>query len=188
MKIVLFNGPARSGKDTATNAVVEAISGATAFKFSQVVKEGTHVALGLPAFHAGFEAQKDMPLPEFYGLTPRQAYIAHSEIYMKQVYGNDIFAKLAVQQFRSRVWSDDAPIVISDCGFQIEVDYITEAMHPKNVMLIKLQRRGFSFAGDSREYVKPHPEQRCLTIENNENEIVRFGNECVIAIQRWLKH
>ena len=108
-KIILLNGPPRCGKDYAGNLLTG--PGARVAKFAHVLKERTHAAYsilhrGQPAPHDWFETTKDEPCGEFLGRTPREAYIAFSEQFMKPLHGVDIFGRLLLAELakHARSW------------------------------------------------------------------------------------
>lgn len=93
-KFLLINGPARSGKDTLAAILANRPqTEGRILHFAKALKDATHAAYGLfNIAYDFFEAKKDSPLPEFFGLTPRQAYIAHSEDYFKKLHGQGVGA------------------------------------------------------------------------------------------------
>jgi len=151
-KILLLNGPPRCGKDTAANYIQKKLS-VPKFKFATPLKDGVHKSLSLQIGTEYYENKKDEHLPEFFGLTPREAYIKHSEEYMKPTYGKNIFSRLFI---RDLDYSLIKRTVVSDCGFQIEIDTIIKRYGLENVGLIHIHRDDCSFIGDSRSYIKPH--------------------------------
>lgn len=179
MKIILFNGPPHVGKDTAAEILVQRL-GADRIGFADHLKEATHAAygmFGLPWYH--FQAVKDMPREEFLGLTPRRAYILHSENYIKPIHGNDFFGKM----FLRRAASSQAKIIgVPDSGFKDEATPVVEKYGRENVALVRLHRKGCSFAGDSRGYID-------LDIQSFEVENDKTINDLAADIKRiadWL--
>lgn len=192
-KIILLNGPPGCGKDTAAQAIVlNTVYGGRHMKFATPLKEGTHAMYGMVGAHRDhFEAVKDMPRPEFFGQTPRQAYIKASEEWMKPSFGKDIYTKLAIQAIKKE--PHGRLFVFSDCGFREEVLPLIEWARPENVLLIRLHREGCTFDGDSREYVEELPPAvvgiRGRTVEYDLYN--RLGREdfrllaCTV-VERWL--
>jgi len=76
---------------------------------------------------------------------------------MKARYGEDIFGKLFLRRVEHRIPSNQYLCLISDCGFQIEIDTVLDAFHPSDILLFRLHRHGKTFAGDTREYVVTDP-------------------------------
>ena len=158
-KIILVNGPPRAGKDTAQ----EAVEASVRCKFAQAVKEGTHAAFGLNVSDYPmdvFEAVKDEPNALFFGRTPREAYIAYSETFMKPFTGDkQVFGKLLIRWINDKVdvWDDNdlphLPFIVTDSGFREEAEAIVNEYGAENVLLIRTHREGCNFDGDSRSYI-----------------------------------
>lgn len=155
MKLIFLNGPPRSGKDTAGAIIAAAVTGARCDKFSRILKERTHAAYGLigregfPMRHDAFEDCKDEPRADFYGSTPRRAYIALSEKYYKPLHGPDIFGRLLANDL---TYCSATMVVITDSGFRPEAEAMLRAFGAENARLIRLHRVGCSFY-DSRSYI-----------------------------------
>src|SRR5690349_14966217 len=87
-RLLLVNGPPRSGKDTVGAILREFFPGSIyETKMAKALKERTHALYNLldpetgrALRHDAFELVKDQPRDEFRGLTPRRAYIAVSEM------------------------------------------------------------------------------------------------------------
>lgn len=162
--VLLINGPPRSGKDTAGELITDAFPGTTRVKMATALKRGTHALFralhdDLQPTHlanvmnaATYEQSKDTPMPLFYDLTPREAYIAVSEHLCKRMFGHEFFGTIIaekVQKYKDvRMW------VVTDCGFAPECQPIIRTVGPENVTLLRLHRQGCDFAGDSRRYVE----------------------------------
>lgn len=159
MNIIILNGPPSSGKDFIADRLVQ-LSNTRAqtdkLSLATPIKQSVHKALGIETFGEGsidVEKLKDTPLPEFYGKTPREAYIEFSEQYMKPMYGNDIFGKLMVKQLRLKEKYKYKAIVISDAGFSEELVPILDAYPDSQV--VRVYRDGCNFNSDSRSYLPP---------------------------------
>lgn len=105
-----------------------------------------------------YEDHKEEIIPCL-GVSFRQWQIDFSEKFMKPLYGNDIFGRLMKHRIHQSIDQADTDAeewiyVISDCGFQIEVDHILKSIEPKNILLIRLHRKDCDFSGDSRGYVE----------------------------------
>lgn len=150
-KILLLNGPPRSGKDTMAEWFAK--SGWTHMKFSKVLKERTHELYGLKGRpYDYYEDVKDDPHPDFYGISPRDAYINTSELLMKPVHGENIWARMLADQIQKEA---QEYVVISDLGFQVEWETFIETFGYEKLGLTLLYRDGCSFENDSRDYVLP---------------------------------
>lgn len=152
-------------------AMLETIQGYHA-KFSAPVKAGTLAAFGLfTESPRRYENCKDDPHLDFYGLTPRQAYIEHAEQYMKILYGQDIYGRILGRRLLKIMHTAQEEqvhhvFVISDSGFMPEFNALINSLKPTNVLLIKLSREGKDFATDSRGYIQPEGVD-CLEFANN---------------------
>lgn len=157
-KIILLNGPPGCGKDFAGRMIATNFAGRVHVdKFARVLKESTHALYGItaqgwPMTHDFFENRKEEPMGAFFGLTPRQAYIAVSETYMKVHHGQAIFGKILSRELAIRAAGADI-IVITDSGFREEAEVLVERYGAENCTLIHLHRFGCSFDGDSRNWV-----------------------------------
>lgn len=161
-KIILFNGPPGSGKDTAAEIAWRMIPLGkgmlvTIEKFAQPVKEAVHQMLGLvggdgkPLPHDHFESQKNDRMGLFRGYSPRASYIWYSEDVMKPRYGVDIFGQLLAAKIGPL--NPDRVIFISDSGFVEEAEVIVKKYGAENVRLVRMHRTGCDFTNDSRSYL-----------------------------------
>lgn len=157
-KVIFLNGPPGCGKDFAGRLFATKYVGRVHVdKFARVLKEATHALYGIfiqgkPAPHDWMENRKDEPASELFGLTPRQAYIAVSETYMKEQHGKRIFGQLLERQLGIEAAGADL-IVITDSGFREEAEVLVERYGADNCLMIHLQRSECSFDGDSRSRV-----------------------------------
>lgn len=189
MKIILVNGPPGSGKDTAAQAV----KGCIRCKFAKFVKEGTHVSFGLDLSTYpmdAFETVKDQPNPLFYGKTPREAYMAHSQIFMKPFTGDlSIFGRLMARWIKQRMVLGDClnrPFVITDSGFKEEAEVLVDIFRPESIKLIRVHREGCTFKGDSRGYINLDNRGVCSTDIFN-TEIEKYYSEINATVQKFMQ-
>ena len=155
MKLILINGPPRSGKDTA-GAFLSTLLGAHIGKFAKVLKEAAHALYGMPNLpHDAFEDRKDKPCPEFFGKTPREIYIALSETYFKPLHGEDIFGQLLLKDLLNEESQFDfeGPVTVTDSGFVPEAMVLINHFGPENCCLLRMWRPGYDYSGDSRGYI-----------------------------------
>lgn len=159
-KLILVNGPPRSGKDTAGGLIREITNGdARVDKFARVLKEMCHAAYGqvfadgTVCPHDFFENCKDQPHPEFHGATPRQVYIAMSERMMKPLHGPGIFGKMLLEKHLWMCGTNGAILVVTDSGFREEAEVLVERFGAANTTIVQLEREGCTFENDSRDYV-----------------------------------
>ncbi len=151
MSLILFNGPPRSGKDRGAEIVKKSMPQCHHMKLAQPLKDAVHKLLGLsPAQCHMFEDFKDEPYPEFNDMSPREIYIDMSEEFAKPRFGNDVFGKVMINRM-SNVMSNN--VVLSDVGFDDEVRCLWSQKVKGKVYCIQLERKGCSFATDSRNYL-----------------------------------
>ena len=169
-KIILFNGPPRSGKDTATDFAMKHLGKrGVHYRFAAPLKDATHALFGLKVSREHFDQCKNVPSELFLGMSPREAYIWMSEGAVKPKFGKDFFAKIAVHIISERIVSSgksDGVVVVSDCGFAEEVDAIVDTFGAENVAVVHIKRPGTDFANDSRSYITNVDCQKYL-IHNN---------------------
>lgn len=155
--IVLLNGPKYVGKDTIGNELVRKHKG-NRFGFADPVKVATHYAFDTPnKAQDAYETCKDAPHKDFLGLSPRQAYIDHAT-FMRERYGDSVYARMAAEKIdRYNNWPDYIKpdlIVLSDCRFQIEFDYLAnDRKWLDTIYVFKIHRDGYTFDGDVGGYL-----------------------------------
>lgn len=152
MRIVIFNGPPGSGKDTCCEIISKGTQ-VRHFSLASPLKRATH------CLHGFFSApetlflgeDKEQPQEMMGGMVPRQAYIDVSEKMVKEVWGKDFFAKALVRRLNDNPANE--LITLSDGGFQCEIAVLSEAYGAENIQIVHLVREGCSFEKDSREYL-----------------------------------
>ncbi|EFW1287500.1 hypothetical protein F3F02_09775 [Shigella flexneri] len=93
--------------------------------------------------------QKEKPQAILQGKSPRQFMIWISEEVMKPAFGEQYFGNRMVEQVHEMY--RDLAVVISDGGFPEEINPLVKAGH--EVHICRLHREGFTFDGDSRNYI-----------------------------------
>ena len=158
-KVVMFNGPPRSGKDAGAYVVMEEFQHVKHLRFSDALKR---MATGFLKSQGVTDARchellynprtKDEPAPEFFGDTPRQFQIWLSEQCLKKQYGDYVFGRLVA----NRITEESSPrFVISDSGFKSEVEALVMAYPGMDYLFIRVHRPGHEFTNDSRSYFEP---------------------------------
>ena len=165
-KIILFNGPPRSGKDTATKFALRELGAFGAhYRFAAPLKDAAHALFGMSGIDTEhFDEMKDCPRLSFFGMKPRDVYIWLSEEVVKPKFGRDFFTKVAIKKLNEY---PDQVVVISDCGFVEEVQGLAEAFGAENITMVFIQRDGTNFQNDSRSYLNDVPCRKHFTINNN---------------------
>lgn len=126
-------------------------------RMSLPIKRAFAGTMGLPITEDGivepWESKKEEIIPEF-GVSYRQWQIDFSESFLK-CYRQEIFVELLAARIARRFQKNIANlIVVPDCGFDIEIKVIYSQFDPKDILLLRCHRDGFSFQGDSRSYVR----------------------------------
>jgi hypothetical protein len=162
IKVVAFNGPPGSGKDTCVNLLPNMLAtGSTVYrvhhaKFAGPLKLASHALFGLGAADINlFEAAKEQGNALLHGETPRKLYQKLSGNFAKVHYGQDFFGRVMCTIIDSiKVVSDgDTLIAISDAGFAAELAAVAEHVGPENMYVFNVMREGATFEGDTRSYI-----------------------------------
>lgn len=169
-KLIMINGPKRAGKDTLSDAFVdmlgEVLEGESCvnrvdvfsqMKLAQPISDALQACFGFDdvLWTKIREDYKELPFVNGYDTTLRQAMINFSEVYLKKTFGEEIFGVILWNKIVPALTSGINTILVSDCGFQTEFDYIMSRPLPDDldVFLINVKREGFTHEGDSREDV-----------------------------------
>ncbi len=158
--ILLVNGPPEAGKDTVGQVLADNYKGRVyVTKMAKALKERTHSLYGLfnsvtrePLEHDFFEDCKNQPHRWFFGLSPREAYIAVAERLMKPLHGERFWGELLVEDIGLHGSNADL-IVVTDSGFSQEAQPLIEKFGAHRISLIHLMRKGKDFSSDSRSYI-----------------------------------
>jgi hypothetical protein len=150
MKILLLNGPPRSGKDEVLKIIARLGYQVHHEKFAKPLRDSVCGLLGI----------SDEDLEERKARDPRvrQLMIGLSERVAKPILGDVFFAEACADRvYRDCRLGIVEQVVITDCGFQHEVDHFIAYLEWLGILpefqLWTLGRAGCSFEGDSREYV-----------------------------------
>lgn len=150
-KVIILNAPPASGKDTIASILARdfdcAMSGFKdpMFKIASAML-GQENYKQFIAFYNDRE-QKEKPHDILGGKSCRDFMIWISEGVIKPMFGNDHFGKLASYSIEGA----ESVVVFSDGGFPDEVKTLVGEGH--EVHLVRLWRSGYSFGGDSRDYI-----------------------------------
>jgi len=167
--LIGMSGPPRSGKDTIgrmLGAVIEDIHGIQpqVLALSLPMRSVVYCMLGIDYSESHYELHKDDPQDAFGGKSIRQAMIAFTEEHVKPTYGRGFWAKSLI----GRLWEPKPRVVIiTDMGFEEEVDEFSAHFGLENTFYPQITRPGCSFKGDSRSFVGPH-ERRTSIINDSD--------------------
>ena len=160
MKIYLMNGPPRSGKDTAGQLLARMLDNSTVLKFAEPLKMATHAAMAMLTggpnlkFCEGYDDCKDIPSPDFMGLTPRAAYIAMSEQYIKPLLGKQFFGLHLAERIKKLQEQGTEHVIITDSGFYEELEPLINEFGADACIIVQLLRLDSHFEGDSRGWLE----------------------------------
>lgn len=172
--ILILNGPPGCGKDTIAG-ILHDKHGYSIRSFKEPMWSVAKSIL-TPSEYDLFvrlymnRETKDEP-QEFLGnLSPRGFFIHISEVFVKPLLGTSQFGKLAA-------WGGLAyKTVFPDGGFPAEVN---EFAGDKRTLLVRLHREGYSFEGDSRDYIEDAPVRSM--------DILLFDNEPMKAVDQIIR-
>jgi len=163
-KVVIFNGPPRSGKDLATEFCCEYFKGTHASMKTSLIKlTASTLGLTVEEFLKHYDEKcndktyeesgcvwvKDLSMYPVNGgyLSKRRALIHVSENVVKPTFGDSVFGKLAADNLPKGL------VFFSDGGFPDEIQPIADKVGIENMLIVHIKREGYTFEGDSRDYV-----------------------------------
>ena len=171
---VILNGPPGSGKDTLADLMTDLpypVWHKHQFKERLYIDTALNFDMDVYVFMklAQNRETKEIPHPLLMDgdtiLSPREALIHTSETLIKPNHGSDYFGKAAAE---ACLKANSKYAVFADGGFGEEVTPLLDIY--ERVDVIHLYREGFSFEGDSRNYIDQFPDlvSRVTVIEGNE--------------------
>jgi hypothetical protein len=182
-KLIIFNGPPRSGKDTAAHAVWRALENAKIIRMSAPLKDGLRTIFNMTDDEAAWlEQYKEKASGVLNGLSWRDAQISMSEEWLKRVFGRDVFGRIFTRKMQLTYGAD--VIINSDAGFDYEWVEPLRLIKPINTLLVKLHRPGFDYSGDSRSYIEL-PNVRTVWVHNT-GEQRAFEDNVLTVVRAWL--
>lgn len=155
---VILNGPPGIGKDTIADMFVHLGYSKHMFKSGLYVRTADLFDVDLEdlVMRASDRILKEQPwdalVYEEETVSPRDALIITSERVIKPTEGSDYFGQMAAQACLDEAKPN---VIFSDGGFQSEILPLQEIFD--DVIIIRLQREGFNFIGDSRDYLYGFP-------------------------------
>lgn len=159
-RIIYLNGPPKCGKDTAAEIINEQLKRkgfrVKLLKLAGPIKRVVKALFNLTDKEWEYydSEGKDRHLELFFGKRCRDFQISVSEDWLKPFIGPEVFAQLLAREINKNDYYD--VFVISDCGFQVEVDSVRSRLNNPQYYretLIRLSRAHCTFDNDSRESV-----------------------------------
>lgn len=153
-KVIILNGCPGIGKDTIGCMVADMNlgMGVRMLSFKAPMFDIARAMLGDEGYESSLflyedRRYKEQPSDLLGGLSPRNFMIWISETMMKPRFGDDYFGRRMVEAVKS----DSSTAIITDGGFPEETIALIKA--GIQVHVCRLHREGFTFAGDSRNYL-----------------------------------
>lgn len=199
--VIMFNGPPRSGKDSACEIIMEHFPEVYYAYFKEVLYEETAKILGLNFTFWARVCQnnnlKDLPMLDLTPgkasglMTPRDILIYLAEKVLKPKYGQDFIARGTADtiaeliQLQREQSNEEAVIVVPDLGFDYEIDTVRKMIPDAHVISVAVYRPGFTFEGDSRNYVKEanFGLHNTGSYEDLENKVLRLFRNIIMDIR-----
>ena len=199
--VIMFNGPPRSGKDSACEIIMEHFPEVHYAYFKEVLYRESAKILGLDFnFWASVCQNGDLKdktmLTMVDGetgavMTPRDILIYLAEKVLKPKYGQDFIARgtadtiIELIQLQREQSNEAAVIVVPDLGFDYEIDTFRDRLPDAHVISVAIHRPGFTFEGDSRSYVKDpgFGLHNTGSYEDLENKVLRLFRNIVMDIR-----
>lgn len=153
-KLILFNGPRHSGKDTACNYLEATWHNIYNFKMSGPIKAAIKGMFSLTDVQVSYlESIKTEPSTLLGGRSYVECQISFSEAWAKHFFDKSIFGDLAASRIFKSDLSDETMCVCSDSGFAEEADPVIRLIGRRKVLLVHIFRDGKTYNGDSRDYI-----------------------------------
>lgn len=184
MKVLLLNGPPRSGKDEIGRKLWNRMpAGTVRMKFAEPIIQFMFTAYGIRME----QVNKDEPHPAIpNGRTPREVAIAYSEKFCKPLFGQEYFGDKAVEAIQNMERIQQKLCIFTDSGFPHEARPVS-ALYP--CLQIRLSRPGTSFIHDSRNYWDL-PNVGVISFDNDAPNLTALGDkvyaDLVPEILKWL--
>ena len=213
LKVVVFNGPPRSGKGIIAKYLTDGINtednsipsfhmefkdelfkvcanflGGTVGSFLQYYDLKTLEVLTNPV-----EGNYPEWFKDFKGTTSQRVvntnyskreFLIHvSENVIKPSFGNSAFGTALVNNL-----PEEGYVFISDSGFKDELQPVIDRVGEDNVLVVRINREGCTFEGDSRNYLDPemfNNKVKFMDVTNNETE-EQFLTVTTIKVGGWL--
>lgn len=193
MNIIILNGGMGAGKDTLQERICEHLPNAVPIRFKNPLykrmSEKFNLTMEQVEYICNERSLKDSPNDLLNGRIPRQELIYISEEEFKKTeYGIDAVAITSVEEILSTDMYGRKTFVYSDGGFTNEIGCLERLLKPYgllNITLIRINKEGTGFNGDSRHYID-NPD---ITIDNNVEESVGYiGDHMMSQFKQHYTH
>lgn len=153
MKLIFFQGPPKSGKDTVCDILINLYPN----KFNKLSAKTQlfsdtcdFYSVSMSWFLHDYDINKDNTHDCLGGISKRQALIHVSENIMKPKYGNDYYGNSLISQLNPNKIN-----ILSDCGFIEEMEPLIHRYNQDEVCIVRVSKSGTSYvrSGDSRRYI-----------------------------------
>lgn len=180
-RVVILNGPPQSGKDDGAKFLAERFNGhhqefkAQLFSLTKLIWN-----IKDDAWDRMYERDlKEEPTELLGGMSPRGSLIHTSETVIKPNYGREYFGKCAARLL------EDGVTFFSDGGFVEEVRPMLDTIGEENVLIIRLYRPGYTFEGDSRDWL-PHNLTTNMIDLHNDGSFDEYLQKLETEVATWL--
>ena len=209
LKVVVFNGPPRSAKDTAANHLVGLINSQDGnlvahkrnFKDQLVSIAAKILGISAEEFLTDYDCKtpdhvwwcKDLAslsttasmaaMGEKKVYSQREWLIHVSESVIKPSFGDQAFGRMFVNSL-----PEEGIVFCGDSGFASELQPVIDHVGVENVLVVRIQREGCTFEGDSRSYLDPNmfeQDVKFIQILNNGTED-EFKSEVEKEVGVWM--
>lgn len=185
-KIICFNGPPRSGKDTGAIFLSDFLR-CPKFHIADNVKDLTNnIASYFGINLAITDKNKDLHQDNYPPITPREMWITVGQI-CKKFYGEDCWVNTVIQRIKQLQQAKCySAFIVVDIGFQNELDRIVDEFGSENILLIYLNRDGCNYEKDSRYQVQARKGVATETIYNNYS-LEMYKKLLIDIVSQWIK-
>jgi len=183
-KVVVFNGPPSSGKDS----LAEYLRGATLVQAMEFKRHLIEIALMLSGvarddWEWWYQSDKEKPRPELSGHSCRSFLIMVSEDMVKPNMGRDYFGRAAVRYLKeNEVGLDSCGFCFTDSGFAEELQCVVAHVGAENVIVIQLHRQGTSFEGDSRDYLDRNAFPDVMFLQHQNDQPIEESAAALLSV------